>query len=93
MIILDSILINRISKPSARISFITYIGKCEKLDQIADAFDTNLRSCINDALDQYIDIHEWQLEHIEKGVKAAKKGDFVSDKQASEFFKKYGKPA
>ncbi len=81
------------SKPAARISFITLKGKRKKLDQIADAFDTNLSSVINEALDQYIDLHEWQLAHIKKGVEAAKKGDFASDKQAADFFKKYGKPA
>ncbi len=81
------------SKPSARISFITQKGKRKKLDRIADAFDTNLSSVINDALDQYIDLHEWQLAHIEKGVEAAKKGDFATDKQAADFFKKYGRPA
>jgi predicted transcriptional regulator len=81
------------SKTSARISFVTPKGTRKKLDQIADAFDTNLSSVINNALDQYIDLHEWQLAHIGKGVEAAKRGDFASDKQAADFFKKYGKPA
>ena len=81
------------SKPSARISFVTPKDTRKKLDQIADAFDTNLSSVINNALDQYIDLHEWQLAHIGKGVEAAKRGDFASDKQAADFFKKYGKPA
>jgi predicted transcriptional regulator len=78
---------------SARISFVTAKGKRKKLDQIAGAFDKNLSSVINDALDHYIDLHEWQLTHIEKGVEAAKKGDFAPTKEADKFFKKYGKPS
>ncbi len=76
---------------SARISFVTAKGKRKKLDQIAGAFGTNLSSVINDALDQYIDLHQWQLAHIEKGVEAARKGDFASDKEVDKFFKKYGR--
>lgn len=75
---------------SARISFVTAKGKRKKLDRIAGAFDTNLSSVINDALDQYIDLHEWQLAHIQKGIEEARKGDFASDKEADKFFKKYG---
>ena len=81
------------SKASARISFVTQKDTRKKLDQIADAFDTNLSSVINNALDQYIVLHVWQLAHMEKGVEAAKKGDFASDKQTADFFKKYGRPA
>ncbi len=76
---------------SVRISFVTAKEKLKKLDQIAEAFGTNLSSVINDALDQYIDLHQWQLAHIEKGVNAAKKGDFASDKEVGTFFKKYGR--
>jgi predicted transcriptional regulator len=38
-----------------------------------------------------IDRHEWQAAHIEKGVEAAKKENFASDKETADFFKKYGK--
>ena len=37
-----------------------------------------------------IDMHEWQLAHIQKGVEAARKGDFASDEEVKEFFEKYG---
>lgn len=80
------------SKPSARISFITQ-REAKKPDQIAGTFDANLSSVTNSALGQYIDLREWQLAHIEKGVKVARKGEFVSDKQAAEFFKQYDKSA
>ncbi len=78
------------AKPSARISFVTAKGKRKRLDQIAEIFETNLSGVINEALDQYIDLHEWQLAHIEKGVNAARKGEFASNKEVSGFFEKHG---
>ena len=37
-----------------------------------------------------IDMHEWQLAHIQKGVEAARKGDFASDEEVKEFIENYG---
>lgn len=78
------------AEPSARISFVTAKGKRKRLDEIAEIFGTNLSGVINEALDQYIDLHEWQLDHIQKGVEAARKGDFASDEEVKEFFEKNG---
>jgi len=78
------------AQTSARISFVTAKGKRKRLDRIAEVFGTNLSAVINEALDQYIELHEWQLAHIEKGVKAARKGEFASDKEVTEFFEKHG---
>lgn len=77
-------------KTSARISFITAADKRERLNQIAKAFGTNLSSVVNEAIDQYIDLHEWQLAHIKKGVEAARKGDFASEKEVKDFFEQHG---
>ena len=74
----------------SRISFITPSAKRQKLDRIADAFGTNLSSVINDALDQYIELHEWQLKHIQKGVEAADRDEFASEREVEEFFKQRG---
>ncbi|MCI0455016.1 MAG: CopG family transcriptional regulator [Candidatus Dadabacteria bacterium] len=78
------------SKGSTRISFIAPAGKRKRLDNIAEAFGKKLSVVINEALDQYIDLHEWQLSHIRKGVKAAHRGDFATEAQVKAFFDKYG---
>ena len=80
-------------KESTRVSFITPADKRKRLDDIAGAFGKNLSAVINEALDQYIDLHEWQLAHIKKGVKAARRGDFATDAGVKAFFDKYGKPS
>ena len=81
------------SKTSARISFVTPLGKRKKLDQIADAFGRNLSAVINEAIDHYIELHEWQLEHIQKGVESARNGEFASEKEEKDFFGQYGSPS
>ena len=35
------------------------------------------------------ELQDWQLAHIQKGVKAAQKGGFASDKEVKDFFEKY----
>lgn len=79
------------AETSARISFVTAKGKREKLDRIAEGFGTNLSAVLNEAVDHYIELHEWQLAHIEKGVEQAQKGEFASEKEVDRFFKKFGK--
>lgn len=76
---------------SNRISFVTPATKRKKLDQMADVFGKNLSAVVNEALDRYIDLYDWQLNHIEKGVNAAAKGEFASEREVRNFFKKYGR--
>ncbi|ETX06580.1 MAG: hypothetical protein ETSY2_16260 [Candidatus Entotheonella gemina] len=75
---------------SARISFVTEAGKRAQLDAIAVAFGKNLSAVINEAIDQYIELHQWQLRHIEEGMEEARRGDFASDEEVETFFDRYG---
>ena len=75
---------------TSRVSFVTEATKRARLDQIAAVFGTNLSAVINEALDQYIDLHEWQLKHIQEGVEEAKRGDFATDEEVDIFFSEYG---
>ncbi len=77
-------------KDSTRISFVTQTGKRKRLDGIAGAFGKNLSAVINEALDQYIELHEWQLAHIQKGMEAGRRGDFARGAEVKAFFDKYG---
>ena len=77
-------------KDSTRISFVTQTVKRKRLDGIAAAFGKNLSAVINEALDQYIELHEWQLAHIQEGVEAAHRGDFAQEIEVKDFFDKHG---
>ena len=78
------------AQKSTRISFVTKPNKRKTLNQIADVYGMNLSGVINEALDRYIDVHEWQVKHIQEGVEAAERGEFATDKEMDRFLKKYG---
>ncbi len=40
----------------------------KRLDKIAESMDRNRNWVINDAISQYLETHEWQLDHIRKGI-------------------------
>ena len=36
------------------------------------------------------EVHEWQLDHIHRGVEAACRGELATDAEVEEFFRRYG---
>lgn len=78
------------SDASSRISFVTAASKRAQLEQIASVFGKNLSALINEALDQYIDLHAWQIRHIQQGIEEAKRGEFATDEEVDAFFNRYG---
>ena len=47
------------------------------LDGIAAALDRDRTYVVNEALESYIDIHKWQIDHIQQGLREANAGKFV----------------
>jgi predicted transcriptional regulator len=50
----------------------------ENLDAIAETLDRDRSYVVNEALEDYIDTHRWQLEHIRQGLRQADARKFVS---------------
>lgn len=78
------------SEKTARISFVTENSKRKKLELIANHADRNLSYIINEALDNYLEIHQWQIEHINQAIKEADKGNFASEEDINTFFNQHG---
>ena len=82
---------------TTRVSFVTETSKRARLAQIAALFGMNLSTVINEALDQYIGLHEWQLKYLREGVEAAASiGDvFICPRrqEVNAFFSQYGQPS
>ena len=38
---------------------------------------------LNEAITAYLDAHEWQIEHIKKGLRQADAGKFASQKEVA----------
>ena len=53
------------------------------LDGIASSLDRNRTYVVNEALQSYIDVHKWQIEHIQQGLCEAKAGKFVPKAEVS----------
>ncbi len=47
------------------------------LDGIAASLDRDRTYVVNQALESYIDIHQWHLDHIRQGLREANAGKFV----------------
>lgn len=47
------------------------------LDGIAEALDRDRSYVVNEALDAYIEVHHWQIDHIQQGLREAKAGKFT----------------
>lgn len=67
------------AEETTRITFITKPETRASLDKIADAYGKNLSAVINEAIDIYIDQHDWQISHTGEKTVAAQSGDFATD--------------
>ena len=56
-------------------------AKRERLETIAEAWGRNRNWIINEALDHYLELHEWQARHIQQGRAAADAGQTFSTEE------------
>jgi RHH-type rel operon transcriptional repressor/antitoxin RelB len=68
------------------ISFRLETDKKEKLDAIAVALDRDRSYLLNEAIDAYLEVHQWQIRHIQKGIRQADAGEFASEAQVAAAF-------
>lgn len=51
------------------------------LDAIAAGMDRNLTYVLNQAINAYLEMHQWQLQEIQQGIAEADAGDFASEQE------------
>ena len=51
--------------------------------------DRSRNYLVNQAIDQLLEIHAWQIERTKQGIKAADEGRFASDTEMEQIFNKY----
>jgi predicted transcriptional regulator len=61
------------------------------LDKLAQVEDRDRSYMIKRAVASFLQLHRWQIEEIEKAVKEADAGLFLSDKEAEDFMTELGK--
>jgi len=68
------------------ITFRTDAERKTALDALASSQQRNRSFLINEALDNYLEVQRWQIEHIKEGIAAADRGDFVSPEDMKDTF-------
>ncbi len=63
--------------------------KVKQLDQLAKRMDRSRNYLINQAIDQLLEVHAWQIERVKEGGKAADEGRFASDAEMKRIFNQY----
>lgn len=61
------------------ISFRLESEKREALDAVASVLGRDRSYIINEAIEAYIDVHRWQLDHIREGLRQADAGEFATE--------------
>jgi predicted transcriptional regulator len=75
--------------PKETISIRIDQEKRAALDTIADGLDRDRSHVINEAIDAYLEVHQWQIEQIQKAVAEADAGKFASTEKVEAFFAKW----
>ena len=53
--------------------------KVKQLDKLASQMDRSRNYLVNQAIDQLLEIHAWQIERTKDGIEAADEGRFAGD--------------
>lgn len=63
--------------------------KKKALDAIAATMDRDRAYVLNEAVEEFIELHQWQLSHIQKGIEQADREEFASDTEVQAAFKRW----
>ncbi len=63
--------------------------KRAELDALARATLRDRSFLVNEAIDAYLDVHRWQITHIEEGLRQAEAGEFATDEEVSAAFARW----
>jgi predicted transcriptional regulator len=53
------------------------------VDGIAVTLDRDRTYVVNQALEAYIDLHQWQIDHIRQGLREANAGKFATEAEVN----------
>lgn len=73
------------------VSFRTEESTKQKLDFLATQQNRDRSYIINQAIDYFLELNEWQMAHIEQGVAQANNNEFADEKNVKSVFAKWKK--
>jgi len=81
----------RIMDTHRTISFRIPAKKVDSLDELASEMDRDRSYLLNEAVEYYLELNRYQLGLIEKGIAAAKAGDFLEHSKVRKMIGKMGR--
>ena len=63
--------------------------KVRQLDKLAKQQDRSRNYLVNQAIDQLLELHAWQMARVKEGIKAADERRFASDADMAKIFSKH----
>lgn len=68
------------------VTFRLDASKKNALDALAAALDRDRSYVLNQAVGSFLEVNEWQIEHIKEGVRQADAGEFATAAQVRRVF-------
>ena len=62
----------------------------DRLDQLAETTHRSKSFLAAEAIREFVDLNEWQIQEIKSAIKDADAGNFATDEQVREVFNKWG---
>ncbi|MHB1684867.1 MAG: CopG family ribbon-helix-helix protein [Bacilli bacterium] len=62
----------------------------DRLEALSEATDRSKAYLAAQAIEEFIEVQEWQIKAIQEGVQAANRGEFESGEKVKATFKKWG---
>ena len=60
-----------------------------RLDKLSESTHRSKSYLAAEAVREYVDLNEWQIEEVEAAIKEADAGDFASEQEVSHVFNKW----
>lgn len=73
----------------ATLSFRTDEDIRNRLDRLAEARRRDRSFLINEAIDQYLDLQDWQEKRIQEGIAEADRGEFATGEEVEAVFARW----
>ena len=61
-----------------------------RLDQLAEATHRSKSFLAAEAIREFVELNEWQIQEIKTAIKEADESDFASDEEVNTVFSKWG---
>lgn len=61
-----------------------------RIDGLADELSRSRSWVINQAIERFLDYEEWFVQEVKEGLREVERGEFATDKEVADTFRKWG---